>query len=45
MPERQAQGAIVAAANILFGRKDLGEWKVYKKIKLQMLILFKNQII
>ena len=33
MSERQAQGAIVAVANILFGRKDLGEWKLYEKNK------------
>ena len=33
MSERLAQGAIVAIANILFGRKDLGEWKLYEKNK------------
>ena len=31
MSENQTQGAICAVANILFGRKDFGEWKQYDK--------------
>ena len=31
MSEAQAQGAIIAVANTLFGRKEFGEWKPYHK--------------
>ena len=33
LSEAQAQGAIVAVANILFGRQEFGEWKVFEKEK------------
>ena len=33
MSENQAQGAVCAVANILFGRKDHGQWKRYDKEK------------
>ena len=33
LSEVQAQGAIISVANILFGRQEFGEWKIYEKGK------------
>ena len=33
LSEAQAQGAIISVANILFGRQEFGEWKIYEKGK------------
>ena len=31
MSEKQVQGSIIATANMLFGRSDYGEWKLYNR--------------
>ena len=33
LSEVQAQGAIISVTNILFGRQEFGEWKIYEKGK------------
>ena len=31
MSEKQVHGSIIAVANVLFGRKEFGEWKAYNR--------------